>query len=90
MDAASCFILSSKFIPAAAAEPTRAQFRHLLKDAKRHKRQLPRTLFLPREYVADRVTLEATQQGIEVVRAELHWYEATGIGKREMKIKAFI
>jgi hypothetical protein len=23
----------------------------------------------------------------EVVRAELHWYEATGIGKREFKIK---
>jgi hypothetical protein len=68
MDAASCFILSSKFIPATAAEPTRAQFRRLLKDAKRHKQQLPRTLFVPREYVADRVTLEATQQSIEVVR----------------------
>ena len=26
----------------------------------------------------------------EIVRAELHWYEATGIGRREMKIKAFI
>jgi hypothetical protein len=26
----------------------------------------------------------------EIVRAELHWYEATGIGKREMKIKAFL
>jgi hypothetical protein len=26
----------------------------------------------------------------EIVRAELHWYEATGIGKREMKIKGFI
>jgi hypothetical protein len=26
----------------------------------------------------------------EIVQAELHWYEATGIGKREMKIKAFI
>jgi hypothetical protein len=25
-----------------------------------------------------------------VVRAELHWYEATGIGRREMKIKTFI
>lgn len=65
------------------------------------------------------MTIEATQQSIEVVRvpesellifigearagfaeirfpsgeivqAELHWYEATGIGKREMKIKAFI
>jgi len=26
----------------------------------------------------------------EVLRAELHWYEATGIGKREMRITAFI
>jgi hypothetical protein len=26
----------------------------------------------------------------EIVQAELHWYEATGIGRREMKIKAFI
>jgi hypothetical protein len=26
----------------------------------------------------------------DLVLAELHWYEATGIGRREMKIKAFI
>jgi hypothetical protein len=26
----------------------------------------------------------------EIVRAELHWYEATGIGRRELKIKAFL
>ena len=26
----------------------------------------------------------------ELVRAELHWYEATGIGRYEMKIKTFI
>ena len=26
----------------------------------------------------------------EVVLAELHWYEATGIGKREFKIKRFL
>jgi len=25
-----------------------------------------------------------------VARAELHWYEATGIGKREFKIKRFL
>jgi len=68
MDAASCFILSSEFIPATATEPTQAAFRRLLKDAKRHKQQLPRTLFVPREDVADRVALEATQQSIEVVR----------------------
>jgi hypothetical protein len=25
----------------------------------------------------------------EIVKAEVHWYEATGIGKREFKIKRF-
>jgi hypothetical protein len=26
----------------------------------------------------------------EIVQAELHWYEATGIGRREYKIKRFL
>ena len=26
----------------------------------------------------------------EIVSAELHWYEATGIGRREFKIKQFL
>jgi hypothetical protein len=26
----------------------------------------------------------------EIVLAELHWYEATGIGKREFKIKRYL
>lgn len=33
---------------------------------------------------------EVCLRGGEVLRAELHWYEATGIGKREFKIKRFI
>ncbi len=28
--------------------------------------------------------------GGEIVSAEVHWYEATGIGKREFKIKRFL
>lgn len=28
--------------------------------------------------------------GGEIVAAELHWYEATGIGKREFKIKRLL
>jgi hypothetical protein len=68
MDAASCFLLSSTMIPADAAEPTRAEFRRLLEDAKQHKQQLPVTLFIPRENVAELATLEAQEQGIEVVR----------------------
>lgn len=68
MDAASCFILGSEFIPVTDAEPTRAQFRRMLEDAKRHKQQLPKTLFVAREDVADRMTLEAAQKRIDVVR----------------------
>ena len=68
MDAASCFILGSELIPVTAAEPTRSQFRRLLKNAQRHKQQLPKTLFVPREDIADRVTLESAQQNIDVVR----------------------
>ena len=26
----------------------------------------------------------------EILRAEIHWYEATGIGKREFKIKRYL
>jgi hypothetical protein len=28
--------------------------------------------------------------GGEIVRAEVHWYEATSIGRREFKIKRFL
>ena len=68
MDAASCFILGSQLIPITAAEPTRAQFRSLLKNAQSHKQQLPATLFIAREDTADLMTREATHQNIEVVR----------------------
>jgi hypothetical protein len=68
MDAASCFILGSELIPVTALEPTRAQFSRLLKNAQRHKRQLPKTLFVPLENVADLAIREATEHDIDVVR----------------------
>ena len=68
MDAASCFILGSEFVPASAPEPTSAQFRRLLKNAQSHKQQLPRTLFIARGDIADVMTREAARQNIEVVR----------------------
>lgn len=68
MDAASCFILASALIPSTAAEPTRPQFRALLKDAHRHKNQLPSTLFIAREDVAGLIAREATHNKIDVVR----------------------
>jgi hypothetical protein len=68
MDAASCYILGLEFIPVTAAEPTRAQFRKMLKNAYDHKQQFPKMLFVAREDVADLVTREAAQHNIEVVR----------------------
>jgi hypothetical protein len=68
MDAASCYLLCLELISVGAAEPTRAQFRRMLQDAQRHKQQLPKTLFVAREDVADLVTREATEQNIDVVR----------------------
>jgi hypothetical protein len=67
MDAASCFLFGSELIPVAAKEPTRAQVRRLLRNAKRHKQQLPKTLFVARGDAADSLTHEATQQNIDVV-----------------------
>ena len=68
MDAGSCFLFGSEFIPVTAKEPTRVQVRRLLKKAKRHKQQLPKALFVAREDAADLLTHEATQQNIDVVR----------------------
>ena len=70
MDAASCFILGSELIPATATGSTsnRVQFRRLLKNAKRHKNQLPKTLFVPRGDVADLLTGEVERQNIDVVQ----------------------
>ena len=33
---------------------------------------------------------EVRLRGGEIVRAEVHWYKATGIGRREFKIKRFL
>ncbi len=33
---------------------------------------------------------EVRLRGGEIARAEIHWYEATGIGKREFKIKRLL
>jgi len=33
---------------------------------------------------------EVRLHGGEIVRVEVHWYEASGIGRREFKIKRFL
>jgi hypothetical protein len=72
MDAASCFILSSIPINAKAAEATQVESRRLLNEGKSHKKQLPRTLFVPIEQPAQFLVAEASRVGIEVVRVGEH------------------
>ena len=68
MDAASCFILSNTFLPAGEAEPPKIAVRRLFKEAKAHKQELPKTLFVPRGQFNDILPKEAERQGIAVVR----------------------
>jgi hypothetical protein len=68
MDAASCFILSTRLVPASAAEPTKMETKRLLKEAQAHKQQLPKTLFISSSLPANILADEAERQGISVVR----------------------
>jgi hypothetical protein len=68
MDAASCFILSNTFAPAGEAEPSKMAVRRLLKEAKAHKQQLPKTLFIPDGQFNIVFPAEAERHGIAVVR----------------------
>ena len=66
MDAASCFILGSEFIPATEKEPTELEVRRLLKQGENHKQQLPKAIFLQHEQACASITRVAGNQGITV------------------------
>jgi hypothetical protein len=68
MDAASCFILANTFAPVGEAEPSKLAIRRLLEEAKAHKQQLPKTLFIPTGQFNSVLPAEAERQGIAVVR----------------------
>jgi len=68
IDAASCFILSSAPVPAELAEPTQMTSRQLLKQGHAHKKQWPKTLFVPTEQPARFLAAEAERFGIGIVR----------------------
>lgn len=68
MDAASCFILSTSPVPATKAEPSQLDVKRMLKEARAHKQQLPKTLFIPVERPAKVMAAEAERQGIVVAR----------------------
>jgi hypothetical protein len=68
MDAASCFLLGQTLAPAGEAEPSKTAVRRLLKEAKAHKQELPKTLFIPSGQFNTILPAEAERLGIAVVR----------------------
>lgn len=68
MDAASCFILGTEFVPATSYEPSEIEAKRLIKGGQSHKQQLPKTLFIPADQAADILSMEAKRNGIAVVR----------------------
>lgn len=68
MDAASCFILSSAFVPLNETEPSKMEVRRLLKKGQAHKQELPKRLFIPSNQPANILAVEAERQSIAVVR----------------------
>lgn len=67
MDAASCFILGTAFVPAGEAEPSSFSARRLLQSGAAHKNQRATTLFVPKGQFQTTLPAEATRQGISVV-----------------------
>ena len=67
MDAASCFILGSAFVPINEPEPSKLDARRLLKNGWNHKKQHPTTLFVPRGQFQTTLPAEAKRKGISVV-----------------------
>ncbi len=68
MDAASCFILTSALVPSNEPEPSTMEGRRLLKQARAHKKKMPKTLFISAEQRATNLALEAERQKVVVVR----------------------
>jgi len=71
MDAASCFILGSEFVPAGATDLSAIQARRLLKTGESHKHRLPRTLFISTDHPANALRNEAERRGIAVMRVSI-------------------
>jgi len=68
MDAASCFILASALVATNEVEPSKMEARRLLKTAHAHKKEMPKTLFIPSDQPANNLALEAERQKVTVVR----------------------
>lgn len=70
MDAASCYILGNAMIPAHESEPSPLESLRLLEAGRAHKKELPKTLFLPTGQFQTHLAEQAQGKGIEVVSVE--------------------
>ncbi len=68
MDAASCFILGTEFVPATSSEPSEMESKRLIRGGQFHNQQLPKTLYIPENQTADILCAEAEKNGIAVRR----------------------
>jgi hypothetical protein len=70
MDAASCFILATGFVPVDKAEMSKLESRRLLKEAYGHMRELPKTLFIVAGQRASNMAAEAQRQKITAIQVD--------------------
>jgi hypothetical protein len=68
MDAASGYILATEFVPVGSAEPSQLESKRLLKSGQSQKNLFPKTLYIPDNQVAEKLSLEAEHCGIAVFR----------------------
>ena len=68
MDAASCFILDTGFVPSASQELSETEAKRLLKKGYGHKKQYARELIISGQQTANNLSIEAERCGISVSR----------------------
>ncbi|HET8942813.1 MAG TPA: hypothetical protein VFN13_12595 [Rudaea sp.] len=68
MDAATCFIFGTQFVPVASSEPSELESKRLMKSSQSRNQRLPKTLYIPTDLVADILSVEAQRDGGAVVR----------------------
>ncbi len=68
MDAASCYILGTEFVPVHSAEPSELESKRLLKGGYSRKQKFPKTLIISADLAADTLRIEAERHGIAVDR----------------------
>lgn len=66
MDAASCFILTSQFVPVGESEPSELEARRLLKNGAERAEEYATRLFVPHGRFSGAVTAEAGRLGMNV------------------------